>query len=99
MRPGAATVSVTRSGVATKDAGHGLGVGTARRAAAIEGAPRGSGAAVPVATGRLSATGASSGTHVFSQTSQLACPRRVTRAPGARSDGAVIGIGKTISFE
>ena len=71
-RPRAAIVSVTRSGVAAKDAGHGLGVGTARRAAAISGAPRGSSAGVVAVTGSVSATAASSGMHVFSQTIQLA---------------------------
>ena len=43
--------------------------------------------------------GASSGMHSFSQTSQLARPDNVTREPGTRSAGAVIGMGSTTSFE
>ena len=85
------------SAVTANEAGHGLAVGTARRAAAIAGAPCGSGVGGPAATVRSSATGASSGTHVFSQTTQLAWPRSVTRVPGARPAGAVIATGSTTS--
>ena len=98
-RPRAATVKVTVSGVAVKDAGHGLGEGKACRARAMSGAPVGCGPGSPAATASVSETGASSGMHSFSQTSQLARPDKVTRAPGTRSAGAVIGMGSTTSFE
>src|SRR5688572_28186599 len=98
-RSRAPIVNVTVSAVAVNDAGHGLGVGPARRAAAIIGAPRGSGGAGPDATGSVSAADASSGMQIFSQTTQLTRPRSVTREPGATSAGTVIGIGSTTSFE
>src|SRR5262245_20119161 len=92
-------VNVTVAAVVVKDAGHGLAVGTARRAAAIIGAPRASGTVGPDATGSVSAADASSGMQIFSQTTQLTRPRSVTREPGARSTGAVTGIGSTTSRE
>ena len=90
---------MTVSDDAVKDAGHGLGAGTDRRAAAISGAPRGSGWAAPFATGKVSAIGASSGTQIFSQTIQLAWPRSAMREPGARSRGAVTAMGSTTLCE
>ena len=87
MSPGAATVSVTVSRVRENDAGHGLGAGTARRAAAISGAPRGSGAGGPVDDGQRQRHGASSGMQIFSQTSQLARPRERRRGEPGREVG------------
>ena len=92
-----ATVSVTVSGVALNEAGHGLGTGRRRRAAPISGAPTGSGRGVSAATGRLSATGASSGMQIFSQTSQDACPLSAIVVPGVTSCDTVTGIGNTTS--
>ena len=93
--PGAGTVNVTVSAVLANDTGHGLGTGTARRAAASSAAPPGSRSPGP--TGSVSETGASSGMQIFSHTSQLACPRRVAEVPGASPAGAVIAMGRTIS--
>jgi len=50
-------------------------------------------------TGKVRASGASSGIQIFSQTSQLACPVRLTRVPGTRSAGGVTGIGRTTESE
>src|SRR5436309_13283978 len=97
INPGASTVNLTSSVVATNDAGHGLGVGMVRRAAAMRFAPRGSGAGAPRTTGNVNAMGASSGMQTFSQTSQLARPRRVTRSPGLRPAGGATGSGSTTS--
>jgi len=99
INPGASTVNLTSSVVATNDAGHGLGVGMVRRAAAMRFAPRGSGAGAPRTTGNVNAIGASSGMQIFSQTSQLAWPRKVTRSPGLSPAGGVTGIGSTTSPE
>ena len=71
-----------RSGVAANEAGHGLGAGTARRARGDQRRAARVGAGGAAATGSVRATAASSGMHVFSQTSQLAWPRSVTRVPG-----------------
>jgi hypothetical protein len=89
---------VTVSGVATYEAGHALGTGRFRRAAAISGAPRGSGRGVPAVTGTLSATGASSGMQTFAHTSHETRPRSVTVVPGAAASDTVIGIGSTTPF-
>ena len=70
-RPGAATDTVTVSGVARSAAGQGLGPGTARLVRSIADAPA-PGAALPGITGRVSATSASSGMQIFSQTSHAA---------------------------
>src|SRR6185369_16144428 len=72
INPEALIVNVTSSDVAAKAAGQGLGVGTRCRAAEIMGAPRGSGGGAPAVTGKVSVIEASSGMHVFSDTSQLA---------------------------
>ena len=99
INPGASTVNLTSSVVATNDTGHGLGVGMVCRAAAMRFAPRGSGAGAPRTTGNVNAIGASSGMQIFSQTSQLAWPRKVTRSPGRSPAGGVTGIGSTTSPE
>ena len=97
--PRAAIERTMLSGVAEKDAGHGLGTGTARRACAISAAPRGSGGGLSPTTGKVSATRASSGMQIFSHTSHDAWPRRVTRDPGSRPPGTEIRVRRTTSPE
>ena len=94
--PGAATDTVTASGVVLSEAGHGLGTGTARRVRSIAAAPA-PGAGLPATTGRVRVTSASSGMQIFSQTSHAAWPRRVTGAPGASPAGAVSRVSSTTS--
>jgi hypothetical protein len=95
--PGAATHTVTTSGVALSEADQGLGPGTARRVRSMAAAPA-PGAGLPAATGRVKVTSASSGMQVFSQTSHAACPRRVTGTPVGRPAGAVSRVSSTTSL-
>ena len=92
-------MNVTVSGVAVKDAGHGLGEGTARRAAAISGALAGIGWAGPAVTASVSGPGRLLGDADLLADDPARLPAQHQARAGDESAGAVTATGSTTSFE